>query len=82
MTLIKDQLKAEAGYKEFLSTHEIPSTCTLGGWFQTNNDFDKIIGLVYALKDQYSTTAHSFVIDNEMRNNDTVRRVRLAQYYE
>ena len=30
MTLSKDQLKAEAGYVEFLSTNEIPSSYLLG----------------------------------------------------
>ena len=40
--------------------------------------FDKVIGLVYALQDQHSTIAHRFVIDTEVRNHETVRRVRLA----
>ena len=40
-TLSKDQLKAEAGYVEFISTNEIPSSCLLEVWFQTRNDFDK-----------------------------------------
>ena len=82
MTLSRDQLKAECRARGVPFYERDTKLVLARRLVQTNNDFDKIIGLVYALKDQYSTTAHSFVIDNEMRNNDTVRRVRLAQYYE
>ena len=34
VTLSEDQLKAEAGYVEFISTNEIPSSCSFGGWFR------------------------------------------------
>ena len=49
VTLSKDQLKAEAGYVEFLSTNEIPSSCLLGSWVRPAMIFDKILGLVCAL---------------------------------
>ena len=78
MTLSKVQLKAEAGHVEFLSANDIPSSCSIGGWVRPTMIFDKIIGLVHTLQDQHSTIAHRFVIDTEVRNHETVRRVRLA----
>ena len=37
--LSREQLKAEAGDMEFLSSYEIPSTCSIGGWVRPTMTF-------------------------------------------